>query len=104
MARVGDVGGEHDRLLARAVTMPVCYDVAHELRGVHSLCQLHFAVVAGLDADALQVGPLGRREDDRRHQEAEFDQLRRLRTLDDRLEYATEPATILSAGRCCQTK
>ena len=55
-------------------------------------------IVAVARAHAAEIG-IDRRVGARRHQEAEPDQVRHLRTLDHRLEDAAEPAPVAAAWR-----
>ena len=73
-------------------------DVADQLGPIHALGELRLDVVAGLRADALQVG-IDRRIDARLDQVALLDQLGDLRTFDDGLEDAAEPAPVAAAWR-----
>ena len=73
------------------------------LRLVHALGELRLDVIAGLNADASQIG-IDRRIDARTNQIALLDQFRDLRALDDRFENATKPAPVAPAWCCRRSK
>ena len=103
MDRMRDVDGEGHRLPALAKLVPVRDDVADQFRPIHAVGKLGFDIVAGLDANACQIG-IDRRIDAGLDQKSLLDQRRDLRAFDDGLEDPTESAPVAAAWRCRQAQ
>ena len=81
-----------------AKLVPVGDDVADQLRAIHALGQLSLVVIAGLDANAFEIGS-GWRIAARVNEELLLDERRHLRSFDDHVEDPAESTAVAAAGR-----